>query len=90
VTFAKASFPHSRSTQIFINTNRDHNTYLDSMGFSPFGEVVQGMDVVDKINTEYGGGPLEQTEKIMSEGNKFLEAKFPRLDGIIKASLIRK
>ena len=24
------------------------------MGFSPFGKVIEGMDVVDKINSEYG------------------------------------
>jgi peptidyl-prolyl cis-trans isomerase A (cyclophilin A) len=90
VTFAKANFPNSRSTQVFINTKRAHNTFLDSMGFSPFGEVIEGMDVVDQINTEYDNAPLEFTPNIMAEGNKFLEAKFPRLDGIKKATIIPK
>ena len=30
------------------------NTNLDGMRFAPFGEVTEGMDVVDKINAEHG------------------------------------
>ena len=51
ITFAKAG-PDSRTTQLFINFG--DNTRLDSMGFSPFGKVTDGMDVVDKLNGEYG------------------------------------
>ncbi|HWX23446.1 MAG TPA: peptidylprolyl isomerase [Vicinamibacteria bacterium] len=47
LTFAKSSLPNSRSTQIFINLV--DNAYLDGQGFTPFGTVVDGMDVVDKI-----------------------------------------
>jgi cyclophilin family peptidyl-prolyl cis-trans isomerase len=27
------------------------------LGFAPFGKVIEGMDVVDKINSEYGEDP---------------------------------
>ena len=51
ITFAKTGAPNSRSTQVFINF-RD-NAGLDRQGFSPFGEVISGMEVVDKINPQY-------------------------------------
>ncbi len=55
VTFAKRQQPNSRSTQIFINFK--DNGFLDQQGFAPFGQVVSGMEVVDKINAEYGESP---------------------------------
>ena len=53
ITFATAG-PNTRTTQLFINFADNSN--LDGMGFSPFGKVTGGMDVVDKINGEYGEG----------------------------------
>ena len=53
ITFATAG-PNTRTTQVFINFA--DNAGLDAQGFSPFGQVVSGMDVVDKLNAEYGEG----------------------------------
>ena len=83
ITFATAG-PNTRTTQVFINLV--NNERLDDMGFAPFGEVVQGMDVVDKINAEYGEQP--QQPRIESEGNAYLEKEFPRLDYIKKAVIL--
>jgi peptidyl-prolyl cis-trans isomerase A (cyclophilin A) len=59
VTFATAG-PNTRTTQLFINFA--DNSRLDGMGFSSFGKVSEGMDVVDKINGEYGeGAPRKET-----------------------------
>ena len=48
--------PNSRTTQVFINLG--DNTNLDGMRFAPFGEVTEGMDVVDKINADAVSRPL--------------------------------
>src|SRR5687767_9756297 len=49
VTFAKTAAPNSRSTQIFINYA--DNSSLDSQGFAAFGQVVSGMETVDKFES---------------------------------------
>ena len=61
ISFATAG-PNTRTTQLFINFGDNKN--LDGMGFSPFGKVVDGMDVVDKINGEYGEGSPEEAAPI--------------------------
>lgn len=48
ITYAMGASPSTRTTQVFINFR--NNTNLDAMGFAAFGEVVTGMDVVDKLN----------------------------------------
>ena len=45
VTYGTTGRPDSRGTQIFINYK--DNSFLDAQGFIPFGQVVEGMDVVD-------------------------------------------
>ncbi len=87
ITFA-TSGKDSRTTQVFINYK--DNRRLDDMGFSPFGQVISGMDVVDKLNGKYGGEPSEFQGEIQSQGNKFLDAKFPGLDSIKKATIVKK
>lgn len=86
VTFAKASFPNTRTTQVFINFG--DNSRLDSMGFAPFGQVVKGMNVVDKLYSEYGEKPSQRQDVIQAQGNAFLEAEFPKLDSIKKATIV--
>jgi peptidyl-prolyl cis-trans isomerase A (cyclophilin A) len=78
VTFAKSGAPNSRSTQFFINYA--DNSRLDDMGFSPFGQVIKGMKVVDSINAEYREEPDQQ--QIQYNGNAYLRKSFPQLDYI--------
>ena len=84
ITFATAG-PNTRTTQVFINFK--DNAFLDKQGFAPFGEVVEGMSVVDKINSQYEGKAQEQFARILSEGNAFLNKEFPKLDFIRKATI---
>jgi peptidyl-prolyl cis-trans isomerase A (cyclophilin A) len=79
--------PNTRTTQVFINYV--DNSRLDGMGFSPFGKVVSGMDVLDQLFGEYGGAPSEQQPRIQDEGNAFLEREFPKLDAVKKAEIAR-
>lgn len=91
VTFATGG-PNTRTTQLFIS-KRD-NKRLDGMGFAPFAKVVEGMDVVDSLNMEYGegapNGPGPMQDRIQGEGNSYLNRYFPRLDSVITASVVRK
>lgn len=84
------SGPATRTTQVFINLV--DNASLDPMGFSPVGEVIEGMAVVDSLYAGYGeGAPAgfgPDQMRIMSEGNAYLEREFPKLDFIRTARLI--
>lgn len=82
VTFA-TSGTDSRTTQFFINL--EHNTQLDKMGFAPIGVVVEGLDVVEKLEQKYG----EEADQhlITSKGNDYLKSNFPDMDYIVKAML---
>ena len=58
-----------------------------------FGEVVEGMDVVDKIYGGYGDmqemhGHGPSPSKIESEGNAYLTKNFPQLDSIRTAKIL--
>ena len=86
VSFAKTDFVNSRSTQLFVNYV--NNSFLDSKGFTPFGKVLSGMDVVTSLNSKYGGAPSEQQGQIQDKGNAFLDKAFPGLDSITKASFV--
>jgi peptidyl-prolyl cis-trans isomerase A (cyclophilin A) len=85
VTFAKAAAPNSRSTQFFINYG--DNSRLDPDGFAPFGQVVSGMDVVDKLYSGYGSNNVPDQGRITAEGNAYLMKEYPMLDYIKKATI---
>ncbi len=84
ITFATAG-PNTRTTQLFINLG--NNRQLDSMGFSPFGKVIEGFDAVQKIYAAYGERPNQG--RIVAEGNAYLEKAFPKLDYIKTAKIIQ-
>ena len=91
VTFAKTGAPNSRSVQFFINHGDNKN--LDGMGFTPFGEVTKGMEVVKKLYSGYGEGAPRgrgpSQGRFQAEGNTYLKANFPELDYIKSAKLIK-
>jgi peptidyl-prolyl cis-trans isomerase A (cyclophilin A) len=74
LTYA-TSGPNTRTTQLFINTRQKGNAYLDKQGFSPFGEIIEGMEYVDQIYAKYGEKPNQG--KIQQQGNAYLDKEFP-------------
>jgi peptidyl-prolyl cis-trans isomerase A (cyclophilin A) len=90
VTFAMAG-PNSRTTQVFINYV-DRNRQLDGMGFAPFGEVVEGMEVVDRLYKGYGEGAPRgmgpDQGRLQAQGNAYLEQEFPKLSGVVRATIV--
>ena len=85
VTYAMGG-PNTRSVQVFINL-QDNSQSLDSQWFAPFGKIVEGMDVVEKLNGEYGDNLKNLQGRIAEEGNAFLEQHYPNLDAIKKATV---
>jgi peptidyl-prolyl cis-trans isomerase A (cyclophilin A) len=84
VTYAQTSAPNSRNTQLFISFI--DNSRLDKDRFAPFGEVTEGMDVVDKLYGGYGEGAPSgrgpSQDLIGKQGRAYLEKSFPKLDTI--------
>ncbi len=89
LTFATAG-ANTRTTQIFINLA--DNAPLDKMGFSPFGKVIEGMDVVDKFYSGYGEGAPQgngpDQSRLTKEGKAYLDKNFPSLDSIKTATIV--
>ena len=87
VSFAKEALPNTRFTMVFINS-RD-NSYLDADGFAPFGRVVSGMEVVDRLYSGYGRANVPDQRRILREGNAYLDAEYPKLDAVRTAIIER-
>jgi peptidyl-prolyl cis-trans isomerase A (cyclophilin A) len=83
ITFATAG-PHTRTTQLFINFG--NNGFLDGQGFSPFGQVSKGMDVVLKLHSGYGERPDQGS--ITTQGKAYLDKNFPNLDRITSTTIV--
>jgi peptidyl-prolyl cis-trans isomerase A (cyclophilin A) len=88
MTFATAG-PNTRTTQVFINFN--NNVGLDDQGFSPFGQIVSGMKIVDSLYNGYGEGAPRGSGpdqgRVQDEGNAYLNKDFPMLDYVKKATI---
>ena len=81
--------PLTRTTQLFVNLA--DNKRLDKVGFSPFGKVVSGMEVIDRLYSGYGEGSPRGSgpdqSRIEAEGNSYLDKNFSQLDSIKSAKI---
>lgn len=83
ISFAMSG-PNTRTTQLFINVA--DNRRLDPEGFAPFGSVVSGMDVVDRINNQYRENPKQG--KLYNRGNSYLAKEFPFLSYVLSTRFL--
>jgi cyclophilin family peptidyl-prolyl cis-trans isomerase len=84
--------PNGRTTQVFFNL-RDNSETHDREPFVPFGRVVSGMEVVDSLYNDYGetsGGGIRAGRQapLFEKGNAYLDENFPRLDHILRATIV--
>jgi cyclophilin family peptidyl-prolyl cis-trans isomerase len=84
--------PDARTTQIYIC--KVDMSAQDKDGFAPLGEVVEGMDVVDRLYAEYGetsGGGMRagRQARLFEEGNARLDRDFPKLDRLRRATVLK-
>src|SRR6185437_11660663 len=91
VAFANTG-PGTRSTQVYINL-RDNSAMDSQPAFAPFGKVVAGWDVVQKLYGGYGensgsGMRAGHQDKLFEGGNAYLDKEFPKLDHLIRAAII--
>lgn len=92
VAFAFAE-RNARTTQVYIAL-KDLSDPQDAQGFAPFGRVVEGMDVADALNSEYGeqsgsGIRAGKQQPLFDGGNAYLDREFPRLDRLLRAVVMR-
>ena len=88
IAFAMSG-PNTRTTQLFLNFG-DGGPVLDS-SFAPFGEVIEGMEVVDSIykigeGPPSGKGPAQHD--ITQKGNAYLDKKFPDLTKVVTVRIV--
>lgn len=92
ISFARAG-KRTRTTQIFINL-RD-NSRLDKIdyggvkGFPVVAQVINGKENVEKFYNGYGEKITSKQDSITKYGNDFLKRKFPKVDYIIKAYILK-
>ena len=86
ISYAMTQSPDSRSTQIFVNLA--NNSFLDADGFIVIGQVLQGIDLLDKwINNPTpgnSGGVNQQEYETM--GNSWLLQQYPNISLIENTS----
>ena len=83
--------PNTRGTQLYINLA--DNVRLDttsSFGFPPFGEVLEGLPLLDSLFAGYScrrgsQGTCPSQDSIQAKGSEFLGRVYPKLDYIVKA-----
>jgi homoserine O-acetyltransferase len=86
---------NTRNTQLYFNlvSNSPRLDTLNGFGFPPIGRVIEGLSVMDSLNAEYSSGrgamPPAQ-DSIRRQGNEYLRRRYPRLDYIVQARVVRK
>jgi homoserine O-acetyltransferase len=85
--------PNGRTTQVFFNPV-DNSATHDKEPFVPFAQVVDGLEVLDGLFSDYGeasGGGIRAGKQgpLFELGNAWLDREFPNLDRIVTATIVR-
>lgn len=92
IAYARSG-PNSRVTQIFINMidnpKNDTTVRLGVKGFTPIAKVIKGMEVVELFTDRYGRATVPQQDSVYKYGNRYFEKRFPGLDKVISARIIK-
>lgn len=85
VAFTTAN-ENGRAVQLYVNM-ADNAVKLDRQRvFAPIGVVVEGMNVLERLNFEYGEDPVQS--RMMSRGSRYLNRWFPALDSIVSTTVV--
>lgn len=84
---------NSRVSQIFINMidnpKNDTTVRLGVRGFTPIAKVIKGLEVVALFTDRYGRATVPQQDSVYKYGNRYFEKRFPGLDKVISARIIK-
>jgi cyclophilin family peptidyl-prolyl cis-trans isomerase len=92
VSFARAG-KETRGNDLFINLK--DNARLDTVhyegivGFPVLGYITQGMEVVEKLYSDYGNKTMDVYDSLSANRAKYLHL-FPKLDSIKKAYILKE
>lgn len=93
VAFARGGVK-TRSNQIFINLKDNYRldtlSYSGVTGFPVIAEVVKGEETILKFYDGYGDKLGRKQDSIAKFGNAFLKEKYPKVDYILKAYILKK
>ena len=83
--------PDGRTTQVYINLV--DRADQDTVGFTVFGRVIEGMETVDSLYAGYGetsGGGIRAGKQapLFEGGNAYLDKNYPKLDHLIRATIL--
>lgn len=91
VNFARGG-PGTRGVEIAICTNAvpalDTVQYLGVTGFPVVAEVVEGLDVLGRLEGRYGNAPIE-SDSLSMLGGAWLDRTFPGLDRVRAARITK-
>ena len=92
ISFA-GSGPNSRSSHLFISYSSTNEHFGTMLWETPVGSVIEGMDVVRKLNSSYGDMPPwgngPEQPKIAVGGRAYIEENFPNLDKFLRCVVER-
>ena len=92
ISFARDGV-ETRTTQLFINLN--DNLKLDTVnynglrGFPPVARIIKGFTTVESFYSGYGFEPANHQDSVLMYGNSYLKKKFPEIDYILEARIIK-